>query len=111
MINKFIFFIAVYLFININCYDVRAEEFFFESEVIEITNDGNKIQAKKGVKVFTKNNIEITADESTYDKIKLVLSLNGNVKVNDRENNIIIESDNVTYYKNIEEIISKGNTR
>ena len=53
----------------------------------------------------TKNNIEILANESTYDKTKLVLSLNGNIKVNDRENNIIIESDNVTYYKNIEEII------
>ena len=33
----------------------------------------------------TKNNIEILANESTYDKTKLVLSLNGNIKVNDRK--------------------------
>ena len=110
MKNRFIFFVAVLLFININCFNIKAEEFVFESTSIEITNNGNKIQAKDGVKVSTKNNIEILANESTYDKTKLVLSLNGNVKVNDRENNIIIESDNVTYYKNIEEIISKGNT-
>ena len=110
MKNKFIFFVAVLLFININCFNIKAEEFVFESTSIEITNNGNKIRAKDGVKVSTKNNIEIEANESNYDKTKLVLSLNGNIKVNDRENSIIIESDNVTYYKNIEEIISKGNT-
>ena len=110
MKNKFIFFLTICLFININYYDINAEEFIFESPVIEITNNGNKIQAKNGVKVSTKNNIEITANESTYDKIKLVLSLLGNIKVIDRENNIKIESENVTYYKNIEEIISKGCT-
>ena len=110
MKNKFIFFLTICLFININYYNIKAEEFIFESPVIEITNNGNKIQAKNGVKVSTKNNIEITANESTYDKIKLVLSLLGNIKVIDRENNIKIESENVTYYKNIEEIISKGST-
>ena len=56
MKNKFIFFLAVFLFININCYNVGAEEFVFESEVIEITNDGNKIQAKNGVRISTKSN-------------------------------------------------------
>ena len=75
MKNKFIFFLVVTLFININCYDIGAEEFVFESEVIEITNDGNKIQAKNGVKVLAKNNIKITADESTYDKNKSILSI------------------------------------
>ncbi len=110
MKNKFIFFIAVYLFININCYDVRAEEFVFESEVIEITNDGNKIQAKKGVKVSTENNIVITADESTYDKIKSILSLIGNIKVIDKENNIKISGEDIIYYKNKEKIISRGST-
>ena len=87
MKNKFIFFLTICLFININYYNIKAEEFIFESPVIEITNSGNKIQAKNGVKVYTKNNIEITANESTYDKIKLVLSLLGNIKVIDRENN------------------------
>ena len=110
MKNKFVFFITVCLFININYYSIKAEEFIFESSFIEITGDGNIIQAKDGVKVSTKNNIEITANESTYDKIKLILSLSGNIKVNDRENNIIIEGENIIYYKNIEEIISKGNT-
>ena len=110
MKNKFIFFLTICLFININYYDINAEEFIFESPVIEITNNGNKIQAKNGVKVSTTNNIEITANESTYDKIKLILSLIGNIKVIDRENNIKIEGENIVYYKNREEIISKGNT-
>ncbi len=110
MKNKFIFFLTVSLFININYYDIKAEEFIFESQTIEITNNGNKIQAKDGVKVSTTNNIEITANESTYDKIKLILSLIGNIKVIDKENNIKIEGENIVYYKNREEIISKGNT-
>ena len=110
MKNKFIFFLTVCLFININYYDIKAEEFFFESQAIEITNNGNKIQAKDGVKVSTTNNIEITANESTYDKIRLILSLIGNIKVIDRENNIKIEGENIVYYKNREKIISKGNT-
>ena len=110
MKNKFIFFLTVCLFININYYDIKAEEFIFESQTIEITNNGNKIQAKDGVKVSTTNNIEITANESTYDKIKLVLTLIGNIKVIDKGNNIKIKGENITYYKNREEIISKGNT-
>ena len=68
MKNKFIFFLTVCLFININYYDIKAEEFIFESQTIEITNNGNKIQAKDGVKVSTTNHIEITANESIYEK-------------------------------------------
>ena len=110
MKNKFIFFLTVCLFININYYDIKAEEFIFESQTIEITNNGNKVQAKDGVKVSTTNNIEITANESIYEKIKSILYLSGDVKIVDKENSIEIESENITYYKNREEIISKGNT-
>ena len=55
MRNKFIFLIAFLLFININYYNIKAEEFVFESTSIEITNNGNKIQATNGVKISTKN--------------------------------------------------------
>ena len=106
MKNKFIFFLTVCLFININYYDIKAEEFIFESQTIEITNNGNKIQAKDGVKVSTTNNIEITANESIYEKIKSILYLSGDVKIVDKENSIEIEGENITYYKNREEIIS-----
>ena len=41
MKNKFIFFLTICLFININYYNIKAEEFIFESPVIEITNSGN----------------------------------------------------------------------
>ena len=108
MKNKLIFFLTICLFININYYDIKAEEFIFESPIIEITNNGNTIHAKNGVEVSTTNNIEITANESVYEKIKSILSLSGNVKIIDRENNIEIESENVTYYKNREEIISSN---
>ena len=110
MKNKFIFFLTICLFVNINYYDINAEEFIFESPVIEITNNGNKIQAKDGVKVSTTNNIEITANESTFDKNKSILSLIGNIKIFDQENNIKISGEDIIYYKNEEKIISKGST-
>ena len=50
MKNKFIFLLAVCLFININCYDIGAEEFVFESEVIEITDNGIKFKQKMVLK-------------------------------------------------------------
>ena len=96
MKNKFIFFLTVCLFINVNYYDIKAEEFIFESQSIEITNNGNKIQAKDGVKVSTTNNIEITANESIYEKIKSILYLSGDVKIVDKENSIEIEGENIT---------------
>ena len=83
MKNKIIFFLNVCLFINISYYDIKAEEFIFESPVIEITNNGNKIHAKNGVEVSTTNNIKITANESIYEKIESILSLSGNVKIID----------------------------
>ncbi len=87
----------------------NSNEFVFESEFIEIKNDGNTINAKNGVKITSNNKIEITADKSFYNKLTLELLLKGNVMLVDTERNIKISSNEATYYKNIEEILSKGN--
>ena len=87
---------------------VNSEEFIFEGEFIEIKNNGNNIEAKNGVKITSNNKIEITADESFYNKLTLELILKGNVMLFDSERDIKILSERATYDKNNEKILSRG---
>ena len=108
MKNKIInFFLMLVLVVAYNN-QVNSDEFIFESEYIEIKNDGNTIQAKNGVKIIANNQIEITADESLYDKLNSKLLLKGNVVFVDKEREIKILSDETIYNKSSEKIISKG---
>ena len=50
------------------------------------------------------DNINLEADEFEYNKITNILVANGNVIIKDLANDILIETENVTYKKN-EEII------
>ena len=108
MKNKIIKFFLLLIFIVAYNNQVNSEEFVFQSEYIEIKNDGNTIEAKNGVKITTNNKIEITADESLYDKLTSELFLKGNVVFVDVEKKIKILSKEATYNKNAEKILSKG---
>ena len=108
MKNKIISFFLIFFFVVTHSNQVNSNEFIFESESIEIKADGNTIVAKDGVKIIANNKIEITADESTYDKLTLKLTLKGNVVLNDKERGIRILSEEAIYNKNNEKIFSKG---
>ena len=106
MKNKIIIFLILFLVVG---YDqVNSDEFIFQSKYIDIKNDGNTIQAKNGVKIIANNNIEITADESLYNKLTLKLFLKGNVVLIDKERDIKISSEEAIYDKSNEKILSKG---
>ena len=92
MKNKIINFLFILVFIL--SYNVKANstEFVFESEYIEFKNSGNIIEAKNGVKITSDNEIEITADESLYNKLTLELILKGNVVFIDVIRDIKIQS-------------------
>ena len=47
---------------------IAENEFVFESNSIEITDNGNNISAKNGVQVKSKDGLEIYADETSYSK-------------------------------------------
>ena len=97
MKNKIIIFLILFLVVG---YDqVNSDEFIFQSKYIDIKNDGNTIQAKNGVKIIANNNIEITADESLYNKLTLKLFLKGNVVLIDKERDIKISSEEAIYDK------------
>jgi len=111
MKNKIILFISVLLIFTLQFFSAYAENFIFESDTIEIQQEGNIILAKDGVKITTKDGLEISSDEAEYDKKKDFLKLYRNVVVSDNIKKIVIFSDLLEYNKKIERIFSKGPTK
>jgi LPS-assembly protein len=108
MKNKIVsFFLILVFFVSYNN-QVNSNEFTFESKSIEIKNNGNIVEAKNGVKIISNNKIEITADESFYDKLTLKLLLKGNIELIDTERGLKILSEEAIYDKSSEKFLSKG---
>ena len=105
LISKLIFFLIFY----INILNSYAEELKFEASSIEIIDKDKIIIAKNGVKILSGNDIVIDADQMKYDKEKKFLEANGNIAVTNQIENIKIYSDNISYDKILEKIISSGN--
>ena len=81
-----------------------AEDFYFEGDEIEIINNGEILKSNKGVQITSSSGVVITAQEFEYNKKNLELSVNKNVLVNDKINNLIIKTNILKYSKNIEQI-------
>lgn len=109
MTNKiFKYLIVLFLYCHNTLY---ANEFRFEASEIEFLDKGNITKAKNGVKIFSNDGLEIDGEELFYDKINSTLKIFGNVKINDKKNNILSEGEKYIYYKNIEKISSIGKTK
>ena len=55
--------------------------------------------------------MQINADSFYYDQIKNILEAKGNVKIEDKIENYILESEYLNYDKNSEKVFTKGNTK
>ena len=64
----------------------------------------------KGNSKAINEDITIDADNFLYDRIPNILNANGDVKIEDTINDYLIFTNEATYYKNSEKIITKGNT-
>ena len=84
-----------------------GEDFKFEAAEIKILDKGNIVQSSGGVKIISNDNLEIIADKSIYDKDKSILKLEGNISVNDIQNNVKIFTDKINYFKKKEIIIAE----
>tara|TARA_B110000259_G_scaffold42601_1_gene49126 strand:+ start:2092 stop:4725 length:2634 start_codon:yes stop_codon:yes gene_type:complete len=90
-------------------YSVSSDEFNFNITELQITKNGNIIKGVNGGIVTSKNNeIVITADNFKYNKFTTLLEAGGNVKLVDKIQNIVIETNEIFYLKNKEEIYTKG---
>jgi LPS-assembly protein len=88
-----------------------ADEFNFNVTEVQIYEKGNLIKGIKGGTVTTENNIIITADNFEYNKLTTLFKAIGNVKLIDQNQNITIESNEVYYLKNKEEIYTVGKSK
>ena len=103
MTKKILFiFLSIFLFLTYNL--SFAEDFYFEGDEIEIINNGEILKSNKGVQITSSSGVVITAKEFEYNKKNLELSVNKNVLVNDKINNLIIKTNRIKYFKNIEQI-------
>ncbi len=110
MINKFkviIFFIFIFYTNTV----LGQEQFNFDVTEIEIKENGNKFFGLKRGIITSDDGIEIEADTFIYDKILNILNAKGNVKIIDELNDYIIFSNKITYFKNDEKILTKGNSK
>ena len=86
------------------------------NDIIILSDDITYDKAKE--RIFTSSrsratgkNTVIDANIFEYDKIQNTLDAEGDVKVDEKIKNIILFSDQITYYRNSEKIISKKNSQ
>ena len=92
---------------------ICSVKFIYEINHLTIFSD-KAIYLKNEEKVITKGNSKaidkkntITANEFYYDKSKNILNAKNNVEIIDIEKDIQIISDDITYLKNEEKVITK----
>ena len=101
--NKIIFFVLILFLIFFRTISI-ADVFKFEASEIQILNKGKTIKSTNGGVAFTEDNVEIYADEFEYDKEQSSLIAEGDVKLIDKDNQLIINTSKIIYLKNQEKI-------
>ena len=80
------------------------------SNKIKYQKNKEIILTKGNSKAVNKNNT-ITASNFKFDRIKNILTAENKVKFKDEEDDFIVFSDNATYFKNDNIIVTKGNSK
>ena len=85
-----------------------GNEVIFETEEINITNEGQITKAKNGKVNFIKEDFEVKGETFVYNKkTKILIVTNGRSILNNT--NLIIEAGEITYNRNTLEIVAKNN--
>ena len=87
------------------------DQFNFNVTELEITNNGNLVKGIKRGTILTDDGIKFDADEFVYDKSTNIFDASGNIIVVDETQNILIYSDNATYQKNKQKILTQVNSK
>ena len=107
--------LLIIIFCSINFFLIKfsnaQDQFSFNVSEIEVLENGNKIIGSKRGEISTGDGIIIEANNFIYKKNENLLNANGRVIINDKINNYKIFSEDVTYQKNNQKIISRGKTK
>ena len=107
MKNNFIKYLFLFLVFFTNT-SLMSNEVIFETEEINITNNGQITKAKNGKVNFIEENFEVIGDSFIYDKrTKILIVTKGKSILNN--DNLVIEANKITYNQNTLEIVAKDN--
>ncbi len=88
----------------------KIENYTISTDSITYLKNSEIIFTKKNSKAILNEGKIITADNFKYSKNENIINSNGNVELEDKVQNYILFSDDITYYRNDEKIITKGKT-
>ncbi|MDC1272357.1 organic solvent tolerance protein [Pelagibacteraceae bacterium] len=89
--------------------DNRSENYLiYTNKATYLKNE--ELFLTKGQSQAINEGIIIDADNFEYNKITNIINANGNVKIKDSINDYLILANDATYYKNLEKIITNGDT-
>ena len=107
MKNKYFFIFLYVFFFSFN--SVSGNEITFESEKIEIIDNGNKIISNKGIANSIDHGLTIKADNFDYNKTDSILIAKKNAAASLVGKNIVISADKFIYNKNLSKLSAIGN--
>ena len=103
--------IFIILIFNINSLSIaNSNEFIFKVTDLEILENNTVFKGNNRGKVITDTQVELISDNFIYLKKINRLESNGNVKLTDIRNNIIIKAEKMFYLKSEEIIYTVGKT-
>ena len=109
MRNKIKLIIYIFLFIIFNNSSI-SDEFKVKSNSINVTDEGNIINAIGNVEVESSNNLIILSERSILDKKKSLVISSGNVLLTDKTNDLKIKSDEIKFSRIENKAIISGNS-
>ena len=109
MKNRFLF-LFVFVFVNLTN-SIFANEFTFDVEEINISDNGNIINGSNGTARTIDNSLEIKADQLIYNKELSTLDATGNVLVKDSINEFFLKSQKIFYDIKNQQISSKSKSQ
>ena len=81
------------------------------AEYIDYFKNEEKIKAKGKVKIIDNQKQTITSDQIIFDKKINLINAKGNVKLENKINKYTIFAEDISYFKNKQKILTKGNSR
>jgi len=99
-----IFLCFIFIFGN----KVIANDFIFDTSVIEILDNGNKIKALEGTATSNDKSVKINAENFEYNKTLSTLNAKNGI-VHLVEKNISIKANSIKYNKKLSTIVAEGN--
>ena len=94
---------------NVKITDTVNDSIIFSDQIIYLKNQ--EIIYTKGNSKADDNGLIIEADNFEYNKNLNILNANNNVKIVDTINQYLIFTENITYFKNKEKILTQGDTK